>query len=110
MGYRLGCTLYWVCLVLIALYAMFWLAVLQGSSLEVIRSELSDWTTVLTVSSPVLALYGLGRAFRYVLSASSLETCADSLGLICGVAKISPIAFELPLYVTSYLPKSNRRG
>ena len=68
MGYRLGCTLYWVCLVLIALYAMFWLAVLQGSSLEVIRSELSDWTTVLAVSSPVLALYGLGRAFRYVLS------------------------------------------
>jgi hypothetical protein len=68
MGYRLGWTLYWVCLVLIAMYAMFWLAVLQGSTWETIRSDLSNWLTVLAVSSPVLILYGLGRGFRYVLS------------------------------------------
>ena len=68
MGYRLGWTLHWVCLVLITMYALFWLAVLQGSTWQVIRSDLSDWTVLLAVSSPVIVLYGLGRAFRYVLS------------------------------------------
>ena len=68
MGYRLGWTLYWVCLGLIAMYVLFWLAVLQGSTWEAIRSDLSEWKVLLAVSSPVLVLYGLGRAFRYVLS------------------------------------------
>ena len=68
MGYRLGWTLYWVCLGLIAMYAMFWLAVLLGSSWQDIRGDLSNWTTVLAVSSPVIVLYGLGKALRYVLS------------------------------------------
>ena len=68
MGYRLGWTLYWVCLVLIAMYAMFWLAVLQGSTWEIIRSDLSEWKVWLALFSPVIVLYGVGRAFRYVLS------------------------------------------
>jgi hypothetical protein len=68
MGYRLGWTLYWVCLALIAMYAMFWLAVLQGSTWENIRSDLSEWKVWLALLSPVIVIYGLGRAFRYVLS------------------------------------------
>ena len=50
------------------MYVLFWLAVLQGSTWEAIRSDLSEWKVLLAVSSPVLVLYGLGRAFRYVLS------------------------------------------
>ena len=76
MGYRLGWTLYWVCLGLIAMYVLFWLAVLQGSTWEAIRSDLSEWKVLLAVSSPVLVLYGLGREpFATSFPARSMETC-----------------------------------
>ena len=60
VAYRLGWVLYWACLGLIGLYAVFWLVVLRDASW--------DWTTVLGLALPVVGLYALGRAFRYVLS------------------------------------------
>ena len=68
VAYRLGWVLYWACLALIGLYAAFWLLVLQDASWEGIVSDLKDWTTVLGLALPVVGLYALGRAFRYVLS------------------------------------------
>ena len=60
VAYRLGWVLYWVCLALIGLYAAFWLVVLRDASW--------DWITVLGLALPVVGLYALGRAFRYLLS------------------------------------------
>jgi hypothetical protein len=68
IAYRLGWVLYWVCLALIGLYGVFWLVVLQDASWEAIIGDLKDWTTGLGLALPVVGLYGLGRAFRYVLS------------------------------------------
>jgi hypothetical protein len=68
IAYRLGWVLYWTCLALIVLYGVFWLVLLQDASWEGIKSDLSDWTVSLGISLPVIALYALGRAFRYVLS------------------------------------------
>ena len=68
VAYRLGWVLYWACLALIGLYSAFWLVVLQDASWEGIISDLKDWTTVLGLALPVVGLYALGRAFRYVLS------------------------------------------
>ena len=68
IAYRLGWVLYWACLGLIGLYAAFWLVVLRDASWEGIIGDLKDWTTVLGLALPVVGLYALGRAFRYVLS------------------------------------------
>jgi hypothetical protein len=68
MAYRLGWVLYWTCLALIGLYATFWLVVLQDASGTAIIDDLKDWSTILGLGLPVVGLYGLGRAFRYVLS------------------------------------------
>ena len=59
VAYRLGWVSYWACLALIGLYAAFWLVVLQDASWEGI---------VIGLALPVVGLYALGRAFRYVLS------------------------------------------
>jgi hypothetical protein len=67
-AYRLGWGLYWTCLALIVLYGAFWFVRLRGSSWEVIVGDLKDWTAVLELALPVVGLYALGRAFRYVLS------------------------------------------
>jgi hypothetical protein len=68
MAYRLGWALYWTCIVLIGLYVLFWVVTLQGAIWEGILGDLSEWTVWLAVVAPALALYGLGRAFRYVLA------------------------------------------
>ena len=68
IAYRLGWVLYWVCLALIGLYGVFWLVVLQDASWEAIIGDLKDWTVVLGLALPVVGLYALGRAFRYLLS------------------------------------------
>ena len=68
IAYRLGWVLYWACLGLIGLYAAFWLVVLQDASWEGIIGDLKDWTTVLGLALPVVGLYALGRALRYVFS------------------------------------------
>jgi hypothetical protein len=68
MAYRLGWVLYWACLMLIGLYGAYWLMVTRDASWEGIISDLSDWSVVFAVALPAVALYGLGRAFRYVLS------------------------------------------
>ena len=60
IAYRVGWVLYWACLGLIGLYAVFWLVVLRDASW--------DWTAVLGLAVPVVGLYALGRAFRYLLS------------------------------------------
>ena len=66
--YRLGWVLYWACLALIGLYAVFWMVVLQDASWDGIIGDLKHWNTVLVLTLPVVGLYALGRAFRYVLS------------------------------------------
>ncbi len=66
--YRLGWVVYCTCIALIGLYVAYWLIVLRDTSWEGIVSDLSDWSVVLAVVLPALVLYGLGRAFRYVLS------------------------------------------
>jgi hypothetical protein len=65
-GYRLGRVLYWACLALIGLYATFWVVVSQDASWNSII--LKDWSTVFVLALPIIALYALGRALRYVLS------------------------------------------
>ena len=61
MAYRLGWVLYWTCLVLAALAVLY-----VGFVLWVDGTLFSLGFVVLGV--PALLLYGLGRAFRYVLS------------------------------------------
>jgi len=67
MAYRLGCVLYWACLVLAGISAVFflWLAVSDAGFEEVIRQ--SPYLAFV-FAAPSLLLYGLGRAFRYVLA------------------------------------------
>ena len=67
MAYRLGWVLYWTCLVLAGMWAVFflWWAVSDPGVVEDIRQS-PDSAFVL--AAPSLLLYGLGRAFRYVLS------------------------------------------
>ena len=72
MAYRLGWVLYWICLAL----AVVWVVVLflgsgEGSKapqflLEKLRE--GPLSFGLFFGLPPLILYGLGRAFRYVLS------------------------------------------
>ena len=68
IAYRLGWVLYWTAIALTGLYVAYWLVVLRDASWAAIFSDLSDWSTVLAVILPAFALYGVGRAFRYVLS------------------------------------------
>ena len=64
IAYRLGWVLYWTCLALAGVwvvffcYVTFWGGEKWGSTLE----------TILAFSIPMIILYGLGRAFRHVLS------------------------------------------
>ena len=71
-AYRLGWVLYWACLALAGSWVLFlagWMAMVSGTVTEgvtqIIREPLSF---LILFGIPVLALYGLGRAFRYVLS------------------------------------------
>jgi hypothetical protein len=67
IAYRLGWVLYWACLVLAGMWAVFflWWAISDSGVVEDIRQ--SPYLAFL-VALPSLLLYGLGRAFRYVLS------------------------------------------
>jgi hypothetical protein len=67
IAYRLGWVLYWACLVLAGMWAVFflWLAVSDSGFEEVIRQ--SPYLAFVFAAPPLL-LYGLGRAFRYVLA------------------------------------------
>jgi hypothetical protein len=68
IAYRLGWVLYWACLVVAGMYAaaFLWWASAESGVVEDIRG--SPYLVLLIAAPPVL-LYGLGRAFRYVLSA-----------------------------------------
>jgi hypothetical protein len=62
IAYRLGWVLYWACLAVIALYWAWW-------AVRLIGTDWNDWTFFPgLLGVPALLLYGLGRAFRYVLS------------------------------------------
>ena len=62
IAYRLGWVLYWTCLALAGTWVAYWL---QQST----RSEFArDPSMYMVVGFPVLVAYGLGRAFRYILS------------------------------------------
>ena len=64
MAYRLGWVLYWTCLAVAGVWVVifcnvtFWGGVKWGSILDIIS----------TFSIPIILLYGIGRALRYVLS------------------------------------------
>jgi hypothetical protein len=60
--YRLGWVLYWTCLAIIGLWVAWMAALVAGGSTP------DAWDVVLVGALPLLLLYGLGRAFRYVLS------------------------------------------
>jgi hypothetical protein len=78
MAYRLGWVLYWTCLSLAVLWslgggwAVFFLWIVPPGDSEVVRAVaefLRNPIGILAaVGIPVLALYGLGRSFRYFLS------------------------------------------
>jgi hypothetical protein len=72
MASRLGWVLYWTCLALAAVWVLWSLLLVSDSNGGVL-----GWAAdviprnpfgFLLWFSPALALYGLGRAFRYVLS------------------------------------------
>jgi len=58
IAYRLGWVLYWIALVLALASGLYLLVSMAGAG---ILSLIAAWISA-------LALYGLGRAFRYVLS------------------------------------------
>jgi hypothetical protein len=64
MAYRLGCVLYWVFLVLAGLYVALWLWLALADTHELWR----EFQSFIFLSLPAALLYGVGRAFRYVLS------------------------------------------
>ena len=67
VAYRLGWVLYWACFLCAGAWAAFflWWAWVDPGVVQDIRQ--SPINAVL-VAAPSLILYGLGRAFRYVLS------------------------------------------
>jgi len=68
IAYRLGWVLYWICLTFaggIAILFLLWV-ISDPSVAEDIRQSPS---LLLLIALSCLILYGLGRAFRYVLSA-----------------------------------------
>jgi Gpi18-like mannosyltransferase len=69
MVYRLGWVLYWACLALIVAWFLF-LLFLNDFDLAKLLTEMSTdlASALLLLFIPILILYGLGRAFRYVLS------------------------------------------
>ena len=64
IGYRWGWFLYWSCLVLAVAWAALVALVVGG------RGDLqTHWLFYsLVFSGPMILLYGVGRAFRYILS------------------------------------------
>ena len=66
-AYRLGWVLYWICLLLVALWVAFVLINVPSpiSSNESADWLMKEWGFCVGIA---LLLYGLGRAFRYVLS------------------------------------------
>jgi len=66
IAYRSGWVIYWTCLALAGTWVAFWLLLSREEST---RSEFaSDPSMYLVVGFPMLVAYGLGRAFRYILS------------------------------------------
>ena len=63
--YRLGWVLYWTCLALIGAWVLFYVNLTFWGG-EKWGSAAYD--TILMFVLPISILYGLGRAFRYVLS------------------------------------------
>ena len=63
MSYRLGWVLYWICLGLAVFWVVVWVLrfFTDFAPLPLVLHLLVFWL-------PALLLYGLGRAFRYVLS------------------------------------------
>jgi hypothetical protein len=61
MAFRLGWVLYWTCLAIAAAYVLFMLTMV---AIPYDR----PFGIFAVVGIPALVLYGLGRAFRYVLS------------------------------------------
>jgi hypothetical protein len=64
MVYRLGWVLYWACLALIGAWVLFFVNVTFWGG----EKWGSAYDTILMFVLPIIILYGLGRAFRYVLS------------------------------------------
>jgi hypothetical protein len=66
MAYRLGWVLYWLCLAIAGGWSAFviWVSMEPGGFEDIRQSPY----LVLVMAIPVLVAYGLGRAFRYVLS------------------------------------------
>jgi hypothetical protein len=64
VAYRLGSVLYWACLALIAAWVFFFISVTFWGGEE----WGSPYDTIFAFVLPILVLYGIGRAFRYVLS------------------------------------------
>jgi hypothetical protein len=63
MAHRLGWVLYWACLALAAAYVL-----IVGSFIPIPPVSEHPGIALTVYGVPALALYGLGRAFRYVLS------------------------------------------
>ena len=68
VAYRLGWVLYWACLALAGSWVVghVWLALHGGLLFDELTKD--PLTSLIVFGVPVLALYGLGRAFRYLLS------------------------------------------
>jgi hypothetical protein len=66
-AYRLGWVLYWTCLALAALSALIAVAALLTELWVISQSEFSR-DHILGGALSAMILYGVGRAFRYVLS------------------------------------------
>jgi hypothetical protein len=66
IAYRLGRVLYWACLIVAAVWAVgLFVATTNGPAGP---SQIFVPATFAFIFVPALILYGLGRAFRYVLS------------------------------------------
>jgi hypothetical protein len=68
MVYRLGWVLYWACLALIVTWSLFLLFQINFDLAEVLTEMRADFAGVMLLLFPILILYCLGRAIRYVLS------------------------------------------
>jgi hypothetical protein len=66
IAYRLGRVLYWACLIVAAVWAVGLLVATTNSPAG--PSQILVPATFAFIFVPALMLYGLGRAFRYVLS------------------------------------------
>jgi undecaprenyl pyrophosphate phosphatase UppP len=66
MAYRLGWSLYWICLALIPVWIV---APLVSSTINRYLVQETTVAVLIVWFGPAAFLYGLGRAFRYVFSA-----------------------------------------